>query len=405
MAIRNVHPFPARMAPEIAIKHLEGLCASGWDKRAERTASDFTVVDPMCGSGTVLSHAAALGYRAIGVDCDPLAVLMSSVATSAINAEALPQLARRAVQEARGMQDEPILWDDSETVKFSEYWFGDKQRNQLARLSHAIGRMTSEPVRNAMRIALSRTIDTKTPKASLAADTSHSRPHRVLKHAENIYDVYDGFTKSADQLSNLLSCRVSLGDVEVKLGDARHLPIEDDTADVVITSPPYLNAIDYMRGHRLSLIWMGYTIPQLRQIRSDAIGSERALVGDAESSANDLVQAIEQDEEHVPMPDKLPKRTLIRYANDLISLSSEIKRVAKPGAKCVTVIGNSAIRGNFIRNDTMMRMALEHAGACIEEQSRRVIPDSSRYLPITSQNDNSPLAKRMREEIVLVSRF
>lgn len=45
MCARTIHPFPARMAPNIAIDHL--MTAPEEDR--------FIVLDPMCGSGTVLS--------------------------------------------------------------------------------------------------------------------------------------------------------------------------------------------------------------------------------------------------------------------------------------------------------------------------------------------------------------
>ena len=43
----------------------------------------------------------------------------------------------------------------------------------------------------------------------------------------------------------------------------------------MVTSPPYLNAIDYMRGHKMSLVWMGWTIGALRDVRGEAVGVER----------------------------------------------------------------------------------------------------------------------------------
>lgn len=67
MQIRTIHPFPARMAPELALSALASL------------KKGSIVLDPMAGSGTVLRQALALGHRAIGFDMDPLAVLMSRV--------------------------------------------------------------------------------------------------------------------------------------------------------------------------------------------------------------------------------------------------------------------------------------------------------------------------------------
>ena len=60
----------------------------------------------------------------------------------------------------------------------------------------------------------------------------------------------------------------------IHAGDARNLPLKDGSVDLVLTSPPYLNAIDYMRCSKFSLVWMGHSIGGLRRIRTDSIGSE-----------------------------------------------------------------------------------------------------------------------------------
>ena len=67
MGARTIHPFPARMAPNIAIDHL-----------GSTVDEELVVLDPMCGSGTVLTAAATRGHSACGFDVDPLAVLMNS---------------------------------------------------------------------------------------------------------------------------------------------------------------------------------------------------------------------------------------------------------------------------------------------------------------------------------------
>lgn len=68
-----VHPFPARMAPDLAIRELK------------RLREGARVLDPMSGSGTVLALAQAHGYQATGLDVDPLAVLMARVWTRPVS--------------------------------------------------------------------------------------------------------------------------------------------------------------------------------------------------------------------------------------------------------------------------------------------------------------------------------
>src|SRR5207302_354401 len=63
------HAYPARLHPEVA-RHLVALAPP----RA-------TVLDPCCGSGTVLIEALVAGRRAIGTDLSPLAVELASVKT------------------------------------------------------------------------------------------------------------------------------------------------------------------------------------------------------------------------------------------------------------------------------------------------------------------------------------
>ena len=386
MGARTIHPFPARMAPDIAIDHLDSI----------EGETELVVLDPMCGSGTVLAAAADMGHAARGFDVDPLAVLMSSVATRAVDTEAVVAEAERICAHARASSVDEPRWDDAETQKFAEYWFAATQRVQLNRLSRELDEVSDEAVRQALQVALSRIIVTKAPKASLAADTSHSRPHRVA--TESSYDVYRGFEGSVASLTKLLDQRSMVGQVKVSRGDTRALDLPDASVDLIITSPPYLNAIDYLRGHKMSLIWFGHTIPDLRKIRSNSIGAERALDGEALKQVDDMVSFIENAAND---PSKLPLATIMRYAHDLTLFSRELHRVCREGAEVVTVIGNSTLRGNYIQNDILVRQAYEGAGFSLRDRTERELPESKRYFPVRTTNAASSMAKRMRTEVVL----
>jgi SAM-dependent methyltransferase len=93
---RSLHPFPARMAPEIALQALASL------------PRDSTVLDPMCGSGTVLREALRHGHRAIGFDLDPLAVLMSRAPARPINTAQLVEVGNKVVVHAVLLQDRGV---------------------------------------------------------------------------------------------------------------------------------------------------------------------------------------------------------------------------------------------------------------------------------------------------------
>ena len=386
MKLTPIHPFPARMAPEIAFEELE------------RLASPSLVLDPMSGSGTVLRAAAELGHRALGFDLDPLASLMARVWTTPIKVASLTKAAERVVQKARTLKDPHLPWIDEceETKEYIRFWFCRKQIRVLRRLALVIDGK-SGVVADAMRIALSRTIITKERGASLARDTSHSRPHRVFFH--NDYDVYEGFLESAKRLATRLSPEKLLGAVDVKNGDARRLAVLDaNSVDVVITSPPYLNAIDYLRGHRLSLVWLGYRLSDLRALRSKSIGAERSA--STEISATALNRLLLK----AGAIDDLPGRELgmvQRYAQDVCDFLRELARVVKKGGRVLLVVGNSCLKSIPIWNAEINLAAAEIVGLEAIRRSERALPVSHRYLPLPAADQPGSLARRIRTETLL----
>ncbi|WP_374411613.1 hypothetical protein [Novosphingobium colocasiae] len=246
---------------------------------------------------------------------------------------------------------------------------------------------------NVLRLNLSRIIVTKEQAASLARDTSHSRPHRVVRSIP--YDVFKGYDRSLSAIRKQLLVSPPPGNVKVALGDARRMSsIADQSVDAVVTSPPYLNAIDYLRGHRLALVWLGWTIPELRKIRSNSIGAERGAGTDSASDeiaviVNAMVASSDLSTRHINM--------IRRYAKDLWALLSEVARVLKSQSKATFVVGNSCLTGVFVKNAEGVATAARLLGLSEDTRSERDLPQANRYLPVTG----TLLAKRMRTETVL----
>ena len=172
-----VHPFPARMAPGIALRAVSG------SRRRLR------VLDPMMGSGTVLVAARAKGHYAVGVDIDPLAVLISRVWTTAIDKSVVRIRARRVLlrarRECRSLSTREAYPEvaSRKTKEFIRYWFDSHARRQLASLARAIRRCRDLKSQDVLWCAFSRLIITKQAGVSLALDLAHSRPHKHYERA------------------------------------------------------------------------------------------------------------------------------------------------------------------------------------------------------------------------------
>ena len=383
---RTVHPFPARMASEVALDALAGLPPKS------------TVLDPMCGSGVVVRRALESGHSGIGLDIDPLAVLMARVWTSKISQSIQPQLGLELTRRATALVDTeveiPWIDQDQPTADYIDFWFLHGQRQQLRALIAASRQLRGQR-RDLVNLALSRTIVTKSKGASVAADTSHSRPHRV--RTENDFDVFLGFTRSFERLLQLLRNSPVESGGRVRQGDARILRgIRAASVDAVVTSPPYLNAIDYLRGHKLALVWLGYSMAQISEVRSLGVGSPRQPKEQEADRLDEIVKLATIGESPRDIG-----RIVMRYTFDMKSCLKQAYRVLRRGGYAVYVVSNSVLRGTEIDTARIVLEAASDAGFRFEDRYAREIPREHRYLPPPQATANDQLAARMRTESVL----
>lgn len=391
---KPIHPFPARMAPGIA---LEALGESRLPLR---------VLDPMVGSGTVLAVARAKGHRAFGVDLDPLAVLLASVWTRTVDVERVISKGDAVLERARSVfgslpsSRAYPTGSDEETCRFTRYWFDAYARRQLTALATVIARVRDATTRDVLWCAFSRLIITKSAGASLAMDLSHSRPHRKFTHAP-----VKPFNRFASAVQTVVSNCPHKGAglvgpaTVVKLGDARNLDIEDESIDLVLTSPPYLNAIDYLRCSKFSLVWMGYTVGEIRKIRGGSVGAE--ALSELASQAEWVTSLIEQLELK-PTLSSRHHGLLSRYVWDMGRVMKEVARVLRAGGRAVYVVGDSTVRGTFIPNSAVVEaVALSH-GMKLDSRTSRDLPANRRYLPPPKQRrSGTTMDARMRREVVI----
>jgi hypothetical protein len=389
-----IHPFPARMAPGIALEALgEGT-------------QPMRVLDPMAGSGTVLAVARSKGHRAFGVDLDPLAVLLAGVWTRAVDAERVTDKAADVLDRAKAVfrplragQAYPIGSDD-ETRKFIRYWFDDYARRQLAALSMTIRRVHDDATRDALWCGFSRLIITKSAGASLAMDLSHSRPHREFTSAP-----VKPFNRFISAVQTVVSNCPKAGSetigpaTVVKRGDARKLAIDSESIDLVLTSPPYLNAIDYMRCSKFSLVWMGYTVSEIREIRGESIGSE---VSSEEALEAPWVRTLIKQLGLTPELSSRHHALLAHYVWDMGQAVAEVSRVLRAGGRAVYVVGDSTVRGTFIQNSSIVAAVASEHGLKLQSQQSRELPANRRYLPPPGQDGlGARMDARMRREVVM----
>jgi len=176
------------------------------------------------------------------------------------------------------------------------------------------------------------------------------------------------------------------------------MSLSDGSVDLVLTSPPYLNAIDYLRCSKFSLIWMGHKIGELRRIRARSVGTE---VGSGAPQDDPTIREIIRDMKLRPKLTCVDEAILARYIDDARLLMRETARVLSPGGKAVYVVGENTIRGTYVRNSVVISAAEELCGLKQFARHTRKLPANRRYLPPPMRRGSAELNARMRREVVL----
>jgi DNA modification methylase len=392
-----IHAFPAKFPPQIPRIFIEHL-----------TEPDEIILDPMMGSGTTLLEASLLNRRAIGIDIDPLALRISH---TKLNPKVVISIEEHGIQVAAnaekrlkddlsGLEKNLKLRFDAENLKFIDYWFLPMTQIELLALLEEIEKIADNSIRSFLLLNFSAIIITKSGGVSLALDLAHTRPHREL--SKKIQPAVNEFRKRLKRnLQNISGYGLSPTEFLTAEGNIEKLPLANNCVDLIVTSPPYAsNAIDYMRAHKFSLVWMGFPISQLGELRQSYIG------GDAVSGV-DFLQLPMFSQTVIAAIQKLDKKkaqVLHRYYSEMTVALGEIYRVLKPGKAAVVVVGNSIMRGVSTETDRCLGEIGKQVGFDLVHIGIRNLDRDKRMLPARKNNNgenSSQIEARMHQEYLL----
>jgi hypothetical protein len=358
----------------------------------------------MTGSGVTIVEARLLSRHAVGVDLDPLAVRIASAKTSDCDPFCLLEAgqqslrtARRAnrLHDPRQMLLSPF---DQQTQHFIDYWFtGDTQRELLGLLS-AIDSQPDPIIRRFLRVLFSSTIVTKSGGVSRALDLAHSRPHRVLdKPPRSALAMFESQLNKAVKAVQEIA-PVPKATASALRSDCRSLPLASNSVDLIVTSPPYANAIDYMRAHKFSLVWFGRGVKELSSLRGNYIGSEKSQALDHFTLPEDVERSIT----YLESLDERKAQVLRKYFRDMRLALKEMHRVLKSNRAAVIVVGPSTMRGVRISTQEWLASIAQDLGFHVVDIARRSLDRNRRMMPVGfARNSESVIEQRIHEEFVI----
>jgi hypothetical protein len=233
------------------------------------------VLEPFAGSGTTILEAILAKNSVHWLDYQPLSRLICQVKTTKFDCTAVLQETRKIVQRAASQDKVP------ETIEFAnrDFWFQTQVQEALSLLKSNI-RNVPDSLKSALWLIFSltvRKVSNMNDGMILAARRASVEEVPIY----NRYDVYKYFQYYAEKVVEALyewsKYLAKSGEIlELASHDARRLQSEY-LYDAIVTSPPYINAIDYVWASKFELHWLELVQSDADRLRlySQEIGTER----------------------------------------------------------------------------------------------------------------------------------
>lgn len=296
------HSYPARFIPQIPLTFVKLF-----------TKEKETVLDPMCGCGTTLVEAFLNNRNSIGNDFNPLAALITKVKTTLIDENEFRYLNKKLTVMKRYL--------DLDYRKVDER-INNLPNRKISKIFNRVVISKLEAIRETLlevkeeghddlfdfgRVALSSTI------------------WSLVENGNGI-DVDNLFLKKVKsmqkELTKMAKIVKKIPEVSVICGDARNLEVSANSIDLIATSPPYVNALDYYRAHMYNMLWLGMDFDLFRK---------HEIGGHSHFIINRF-------------------RLLSEYLGDMLRSMIEMSRVLKKDKLCVIVVGNSSLEYELIES-------------------------------------------------------
>ena len=371
----------------------------------EYARESSVVLDPFVGAGTTAVEAILSNRNAIGIDVDPIACRICRVLTARLDVEYLATSAEILRQNLkvveRGLASNSEIYSGlspSDTFSVESlvfqvpsepaiaYWFHPSHIAILSVIRGFISQERDPIVRQAFEIALSSCIIRKWPNTlSYAMDIDHSRPHKPKNpQIQTIQEQFALFYRVLSHITNTIvniQRKLLLTDSSATIleGDSLRLlsELNDDSIEFVLTSPPYLNAIDYPRAHKFSQWWLYENKDPLT--RSEYIGLRGAHTVDTDMKQLSLPYPIEEKLNlfrHLPI-----YKNIWRYISDLSMVIEQLYRVTQEFAAIAFVVANNVIAGIMFPVSVIVEALLEKSGFASVVSTPRAIKSTRRRYP------------------------
>lgn len=335
-SLRNTPHFIGARYPCRSVAYVPRMILADLD-----ASTGLAVLDPFMGSGTTAIEAAKCAAKIYGLEVDPYARLIATVGARKYTEVEILELKLLLKDILLRASKQHVDKACSPRLKNIDYWFYEENFSELLKLKTSIVRCVSETkYRDFFLTAFGDII-----RATSKAERQSLKPYISTKYTKIPKSAMTEFERIASKYIEAVSATRNndCDGIHWVDGDATNFSL-DSSVDVAISSPPYLNAMDYTRCIKLESAWVGTGNDEsIQTVRQQQLGEAVRRRNERRGEyANQLADKYFHDLKDIDL-----KRfdTLIAYFDDMERNLRCTFRALKPNKSYFIIMGDSQVRG------------------------------------------------------------
>ncbi|SFK29523.1 hypothetical protein [Brevibacillus centrosporus] len=315
-----------------------------------------TVFDPWNGGGTTTLTASIYGCQSIGMDINPVMIIVSKAKQIPLDFWSSIQgvtneliLMAHSLRRTIDNKDALFQWVDTETA-ISIRALDRAIRKLLFPQEHSDINTTNwndiSSIASFFMVALFRAFRIAVGRLS-SNPTWDKKPSSPINVGINLFNLFQDVTTTMTNQLLEDTGNTPIIDARIFKGDSKKIPLNDGSIDVIVSSPPYCTRIDYAVATLLELTILDPQIESnLRKLRESMLGSP-IILKEMENLKDDSIGLTGRD-----VLDRIKKhnskssatyyyKSYRRYFLELKKSLNEIDRVLKIGGKGALVVQSS----------------------------------------------------------------
>jgi len=368
------HRYPAKFIPQIVSRLAEKYTQEG-----------DLIVDPFGGCGTTLVESKIMGRPSVGVDINPVAVLITKAKITPID----PQKIEKAFITLKAKidvhsKDTKVKAPEHERI---DYWFNPEEKRKLAFIFAKISELKDQDVRDFFYCGFSNILKNCSIWLQKSNKPTRDMNKKTSDPIPTFYRQIKMMMRGNARFYELLKEKNHLEiPSQVYCTDARTIPVKDNSVSLIVTSPPYVTSYEYADLHQLTALWLGYT--------KDLSDFRKRFIGTSHHNKKDLIlnsELAEKIRNELLKKDKKTAEEVSTYFSEMNQVFTEMKRMLKKGGKTCIVIGNTSLKGVEILSAEVFAEQLQNLGLKIADIIKREI--LSKNLPSVRDEKTGKFAK------------